>query len=252
MRIGAATAGMERRAFLSALSVLSLAPLMPPAAVQAISATTMTGKTKPDLGMFVVSEPTETKGLISADLVLSGGIVATAAFDSSWPLAQGGYYDVEAATRDGDTAFLQVAKLGRGENLGSLPTKWYGEKLFGVDGRYGAYGQPTDVKIKKSAENADILEVSFNTLTPGGAENLRKGVVRAVQAPGSSDVILLTASASAKRWKDAAVKADALKAASTFRVASSRKSELPAEASSDYRYGKTSGPSNMSSRNDGF
>ena len=246
------TAALQRRAVLSAALSLSLMPLTPKLPANAISATTMTGKTKPDLGIFLLDAPKAAGKSINADVVLSGGVVATPAFDSPWPLAEGGYYDVEAANREGDTAFLQVVRLGRGESLDKLDKNWYGEKLFSVDGRYGTYGAPIDVKVKPAGDTPNVFAVSFSTLSPGGTDNPRKGLVRAIQAPGSSDVLLLMCSSSATRWKKEGADEVSRQVLSSFRVASTRTTELKPEPQVDYRYGKSSGPANMSSRNDGF
>uniref|UniRef100_A0A7S3BS30 Uncharacterized protein n=1 Tax=Haptolina ericina TaxID=156174 RepID=A0A7S3BS30_9EUKA len=213
----------------------------------------MTGKSKPELGIYLVDEPKASRDSVTADLILSGGIIATAAFESPWPLAQGGYYDVEKSTREGDAAYLQVVGLGKGESLKALPPKWFGEKLFSVDGRYGAYGAPTDIKVKASGtEGEPVFDVSFTALTPGGSEVPRRGIVRAIQAPGSPDVLLLTCTTTPTRWKKEGADAVSRSAVGTFRVVATRPTDLKPEPQADYRYGKTSGPSTMSSRNDGF
>ena len=82
------------------------------------------------------------------------------------------------------------------------------------------------------------------------AEVPRRGVVVATQPAGSKEIVMLTASTGAGKWKKGG-KEEAMMAADSFKVAT-RKSELKYAAQTDYRYGKTSGPSNMSSRNDGF
>jgi len=246
------THGVERRAVLGALTAISLGSIVTPLPSSAISATTMTGKTKADLGIFLVDEIKTAAGTLSADVVLSGGVIATASFDTPWKLAEGGYYDVEAQSKEGEVAFLQVKALGKGEALSKLPKTWFGDVLFTVDGRYGAYGAPTDIKLKElSGENdGRSLELSFTTLTPGMTEVPRKGIVRAIQAPGSNDVLMLVATASPSRWKKAGDEAAAT--VKSFRVAATRPTSLMPEPSADFRYGKTSGPSSMKSRNDGF
>ena len=138
-----------------------------------------------ELGVFLVNEPKESKDSVTAELVLSGGVVATAAFESPWPLATGGYYDVEKATRDGETAFIQVATLGRGESLAKLPAAWFGQQLFTTEGRYGAYGAPADIKVKPSAEGELTYDLSFSTLTPGGSDTPRRGIGRRAWGAGS-------------------------------------------------------------------
>lgn len=214
----------------------------------------MTGKTKPDLGIFLVSEPASSGKTVSAELVLSGGVIGVAAFDSPWPLSTGGYYDVEASTREGETAFLQVASLPKGTSIATAPASFISSALFSVDGRYGAYGAPTDIKIKEVAGdgNGRSFDLSFTALTPSMNEVPRRGLVRALQASGSNDVLLLMCSSSAARWKKSSAEAEARSSAASFRIAATRPTTLKPEASADYRFGKTSGPSNMKSRNDGF
>ena len=94
----------------AAIGVGSVLPAPQPAL--AISATTMSGKSKPELGCIVAAEPTTIgKSGVLADLVLASGL-ATVSFDSPWQLAEGNYYDVAAKSKDGDAAFVQVANAG--------------------------------------------------------------------------------------------------------------------------------------------
>ena len=100
--------------------ILALAGLSPCLSALAISATTMSGKTRPDTGVVLVAEPAQAargKALgTRADLVSADGILATVEFESPWPLQQGTYYDVEVRgpAWDGDgtrVAFRVVASL---------------------------------------------------------------------------------------------------------------------------------------------
>ena len=63
-------------------------------------------------------------------------------------------------------------------------------------------------------------------------------------------MLLVTASSSAKGWKDSKVEAEARATAASLRVVSAIPTQLRREESADYRFGRTSGPSNMKSRND--
>lgn len=181
---------MRRRAVLSAPPLVAaglLSPLAfgcgcgcgglihPPSAL-AISATTMTGKTRPDLGVVLVDQVSQQGQTLSADLVVAGGLICSVAFDSKWKLAEGGYYDVEANTRDGEAAFLQRVALPKGSTLDSLPAKWFTSAVLGVDGRYGAYGAPVDGKVIADVTSSGkrLVDISFTSLSPGGAESARK------------------------------------------------------------------------------
>ena len=231
---------------LALAAVLGPFPSLP---AHAISATTMSGKSKPELGMILVDEPKQTGASISAEAVLPGGKVASVSYQSKFPLVSGGYYDVETmATEGGDGAFVQIA-TAKGD-LASLKKDWFLQAICGVTGRYGSYGAPTDAKVLADDKGSGtrMLDISFTVLSPSMAEIQRRAVVSATQPAGSSEVVMLVSGCSASRWKKGG-EAAARGAASSFKV-STRATDLKYTASSDYRYGKTSGPSNMSSRND--
>ena len=105
---------------------------------------------------------------------------------------------------------------------------------------------------EKEEGKARSFDVSFTVLSPSMAELPRKGVIRALQPPGSDDVLLFTASSSASRWAKTNAESEARSAAASFRVTATKPTPLKREASADYRFGQTSGPSSMKSRNDGF
>ena len=68
----------------------------------------MTGKSKANLGVVLVEAPKQVGNKMSADVVLDGGVIATTTFETPWTLADGGYADFEASTREGEAAYLQV------------------------------------------------------------------------------------------------------------------------------------------------
>ena len=255
LRHTAPLAALRRRDFVGGAAAMQAALLAAvPQSSSAISATTMSGKTKPELGIILVDEVKAVgKTGISGDVVLEDRLVAQVTFDTPWPLAEGGYYDLEAKSRDGgECAFLQVSKAPKGKSVANAPKTFFTDTIFSTEGRYGAYGAPTDIKVLSDTTAGDVrkLEVSFVALTPGGTDVARRGVVAATQPAGGGQILMLTASTGASKWKKGG-KEEALRAADTFAV-TTRSSELAAVPQSDYRYGKTSGPSNMSSRNDGF
>lgn len=218
----------------------------------AISATTMSGKTRPELGVILAEAAVATGDTISGDVVLGGGFLATASFNTKWGLAEGTYFDIEARSKDGDNAFVQVAPLPKGKPLLDQPKTWLASTVLSIEGRYGAYGAPADAKILSDTPTPQgrQVEISFTALSPSMADVPRRAIISAIQPPGTSEVVLLVAGTSASRWKKGGEQACRV-TADSFAV-TTRKTTLPEEASSDYRYGKTSGPSSMKSRNDGF
>ena len=244
---------LDRRSALLAAASACLLPLSTlPLPAAAISATTMAGKSKAELGCILVEAPQQDGKSVSAQLVLNGGQVADVAYESPWRLAEGNYNDVETKSIDtGDTAFVQVMP-GQG-SLSGMKKSAFTDAILGSEGRYGAYGAPYNVKVlsdtKDESADSRTLEVSFTALGPM-TEVDRRAIVTAKTAKGSRDIVMLISGTQAARWKKGG-KEDALGVTSSFRVAT-RPTDLKAVPSTDYRYGRTSGPSNMKSRNDGF
>ena len=92
----------------------------------------MTGKSKANLGVVLVEAPIQVGNKMSADVVLDGGVIATATMDTPWTLADGGYADFEASTREGEAAYVQVEALGEGQRFDTVPKSWFGDALFKV------------------------------------------------------------------------------------------------------------------------
>ena len=197
---------LQRRAA-ARLATALLTPFIPELRQQpalAISATTMSGKTRPDTGCVLVSEPRVDKvgkaQVLNAELVTSDGYVATASFETPWFLQLGNYYDVEVRSKEGgDGAFLVSKTPPQGT---SSSASWFSDNIFGISGRYGAYGVPQDVRVlrderDRSVDGGRLLEYSFTALK-GNAEVQRRAFVKAVSPPGSRDVVILVAGTTAR------------------------------------------------------
>lgn len=231
-------AEFDRRALLLSACASAGACTLKPEVAAAISATTMAGKSKPNLGVFLVDAPKQTGNTISGELILNGGIIASVSFESAWKLAQGQYYDIEASPdKSGDSAFVSVYALPSGKTLSSVPKTFFTDALLGVSGRYGSYGAPVDVKVLGETQPSEMsrsLDVVFSVLSPGGNELARRGVATVVMASGSNDVIMLLSSTNKARWKSGGEQ-EARIAAESFRITSTRKTQLKAVLASDYR-----------------
>ena len=73
---------------------------------------------------------------ISAELVLDGGVAATATFDAApgYELNRGMFYDVEVRSKNQDGAFLQVAALPEGKSIGEVADSFFTKKVFSTEG----------------------------------------------------------------------------------------------------------------------
>jgi hypothetical protein len=139
------------------------------------------GKTKPETGVVFLSDPLAINGLVNGELMMPDGLPLLVSFQvpKNWPLLAGSGLearDIETA----DSAFLQVV-----ENVKVPPTSSEQikalllESLLSMKGKFGAYGSPTDIKVK-SLEKSGLYSVSFTTLTPGQRESDRKIFLQAV------------------------------------------------------------------------
>lgn len=199
----------------------------------------VSGKSRPYTGVILLEAPNSAAGVVAADVVLTNGVLAKVAFAApELKLAKGFYYDVEARAKTGDSAYLQVIAAPKRE----LDGKALAARVLATDGRYGAFGPPTDVVVSNDVSTGDVrtLDLAFSAITPGGSTTPRRAVLAATSAQGSPDVLVLVASASAARWGQGGAEA-ARKVASTFRVDGVRPTKLRAEPASDYRFEQQGG-----------
>uniref|UniRef100_A0A7S0L6A4 PsbP C-terminal domain-containing protein n=1 Tax=Coccolithus braarudii TaxID=221442 RepID=A0A7S0L6A4_9EUKA len=256
----------SRRAAVGGFSTLALGSLVPPAFsvsggvpegmrtsesysnLQQISpettgtlgAGTMSSRSRPVTGVVLLEEVQETGAkvapFVSAELVLDGGVAATATFQAEYPLNRGMFYDVEVRNQVGDGAFLQVNSLPLGKSIKDVDDSYFTKSVLSTEGRFGAYGAPTDVKIKSVTQNGAVrlLEIAFSALSPGQQEVPRRALVAAVQPEGATDVVMLVTGSTGGRWK--VCEPVMRKMASTFRIASVRPTNIKRKSKNDYRF----------------
>lgn len=174
------------------------------------------GKSKPITGVLL-SDGTEiirdTKsGNVLAEILVSqkGGkgekMAVVTSFQSPWKLAVGSVYDVECRdSKTGDGAFLAVTPSLSGASLADVKDQFIIKSLFGPRGRFSFYGQPTDIKVKKSTLSGDgsykVLDVSFSTLSQATQTEVpRRSRIVATVPKGSDQLVMLVGSSSATRW----------------------------------------------------
>jgi len=105
-----------------------------------------TGKPRPETGCVLVEEVQSTgdkkNPTVSAELVTGGGVAATVAFESPWPVARGMYYDVEARSTEGDSAYIHVRTLPDSVDLASVPASYLTSSVFNAYGRWSTCAPP--------------------------------------------------------------------------------------------------------------
>ena len=154
-----------------------------------LGAGSISGKSRPYTGVVLAEAPNAAAGVVAADVILTNGVLAKVAFAApELKLAKGFYYDVEARAKTGDSAYLHVIPP-----KGNLDGKALASKILATDGRYGAFGPPTDVIVSNDVTKGDVrtVDLAFSAITPGGATTPRRAVLAATQAEGSPDVLVL-------------------------------------------------------------
>mmetsp|Transcript_26815 Transcript_26815/g.30037 ORF Transcript_26815/g.30037 Transcript_26815/m.30037 type:complete len:327 (+) Transcript_26815:49-1029(+) len=205
------------------------------------------GKQKPETGVLLregtdISRDSKTGNCLSEILVQKANskdkedyMPVVASFSAPWPLATGMVYDVECrSSKTGDAAFLAVtppiADAGSSTALEDMKDKDLIKSIFGTRGRFSFYGVPSDIKIKKSimsAEGYKILDVNFSTLSQATQSELpRKAQIIATIPKGSSQMVLLIASAPAVRWKNNNADKNVYSTIESFRAVAAPKSNL--------------------------
>lgn len=152
------------------------------------------GKTKPEVGVVFAQSildratATQADGKVRAQLLTSMGMPVDVAFESPYKLSSSGVSTRDLST--GDSAFVVVAPR---TTIKDAPLK-----VFSAEGKFGAYGAPTELKLV-AAPSPDLLEFTFDALTPSMREVRRRVLVRSVPIDG--DVFMLVAGSTAQRWK---------------------------------------------------
>lgn len=172
----------------------------------------MAGKTRPDNGVVFWGDSVATmdaNNVLKAELQDGAGGILTAQFTSAkLKMAQGAAFDVEVRDKqNGDSVFLMMAKAPSGvTSADALKDSFLTTQVLKGDGRFGAYGAPTDIKVKGGSLNNGYkeLEFTFSALSPTYAEVPRRAVVLATIPEGSPDVVMLVGGSTAARWSKGA------------------------------------------------
>ena len=135
---------------------------------------------------------------------------------------------------------MQVAPLPPGKALAAVPDSFFTAAVCLTEGRFGAYGSPTDVRVLSSGKGASrLVEFKFAALSPGQTEVPRHALVAALQPEGSSDAVMLVCGSTAAQWKKAEPALRAM--AASFRVARVRPTTIRRKKASDFRFEEQGG-----------
>lgn len=171
------------------------------------------GKTRPQTGV-VFRDPEaaadvapSAAGDVGYELVAPDGTPVLLSFSAPWPLSRSAA-GIEARDIAGgfESAYVQVVEAPRGVAAADdLRPGLLSEAVFGPAGKFGMYGVPTDIKIKKTPPRsgdagAAVYQASFTALTPAMRESDRRAYISAAVA-GDGLFLLVTTTTAARFGK---------------------------------------------------
>ena len=169
------------------------------------------GKTKPETGVRFLGESLPLQnaaGLVSAELDVGDPNKGQrnpvrVVFTAPWPLLSSTSGLEARDLQQGESAFIQVVQTSNKQLFEPQPTASAVRELLQASvlsqqGKFGAYGAPTDAKVKAIKEKDKTYGVTFTTLTPGLRESERQVVVKLANV--GQAVILLVAGTTRQRF----------------------------------------------------
>ena len=193
------------------------------------------GKTKPETGIRfrnadLSTDASSATGLASDltnELLAPDGSAVIVSFDAPWPVLKSSTGVESRDLQNPEAAFLQVAEVPKGiTNPNELKKEFFIDTILGGKGKYGAYGSPIDVKIKKITDGSrpgyGLYSAAFTTFTPGGRESERM-IYISTAIVGNGVFMLVTGSTAPRfRKQEAALR----KIADSFTCVAAPKSSL--------------------------
>jgi hypothetical protein len=152
------------------------------------------GKTKPSTGVNLRegSAPIQNKqGIVSAEIIGGTGNPILVQFQTPWPLLATTAGLEARDLLNSESAFVQVVPNIKEGTTGKALNAAIIGNLFSSKGKYGAYGEPTDIKIRTLDTSSGLLSISFTAYTPAMRESERKLYVN-IQFAEDSLVMLVT------------------------------------------------------------
>ena len=164
------------------------------------------GKTKPQTGVELWdsdSTPIQNaQGIISAEIASTSGTPILVNFQTPWPISSVSSGLEGRDLRTSESAFVQVLRLDP-----QMKDSWQKpatfrllllESLLASQGKYGAYGSPTDVKVK-ALPDTSTFQVTFISYTPSMLESERQLWI-SPKAIGNDTLVLLVVGTTRARF----------------------------------------------------
>jgi hypothetical protein len=161
------------------------------------------GKTKPVTGVVLRdgSVPIQNSdGIVSAELISGAtGNPMYVQFQTPWPLLATTSGLEARDLLNAESAFVQVIPNVKQEGTSDKALRaLIIDSVFSSKGKYGAYGEPIDIKMKKFNDDG-LMTVDFTTYTPAMRESERKLYIKALFVEDS--LVMLVTGTTLQRFK---------------------------------------------------
>ena len=160
------------------------------------------GKTKPETGVMIRegSAPIQNKqGIVTAEIIGGTGSPILIRFQTPWPLLATTSGLEARDLQNSESAFVQVISDIKEGTTGKALNTAIVDTVFSSKGKYGAYGEPVDIKIKRVEGYQGLLTVTFTTYTPAMRESERKLYLKLEFVEGS--LVMLVTGTTFQRFK---------------------------------------------------
>ena len=145
------------------------------------------GKTKPSTGVAFFEETSlpiqNAQGIVTAEIQsVSGKKPILVEFSTPWPLLPTTSGLEARDIRSTESAFVQVVPVAKNWQDRKVFRDLLIDSVLASQGKYGAYGTPTDIKVKPlAAKESLVFSVTFTSYTPGMRESERQLWIRPIQ-----------------------------------------------------------------------
>jgi hypothetical protein len=168
---------ISRATFFQSLLVTAVSTNMAEAFVGGVGGL---GKTKPITGVGFFEETSlpiqNAQGIVTAEIQsVSGNKPILVEFQTPWPLLPTTSGIEARGMRSTESAYIQVVPVINNWKDRKVFRDLLIDSVFASQGKFGAYGTPTDVKVKPLKEKEEtVFSVTFTSYTPGMRESERQ------------------------------------------------------------------------------
>lgn len=151
------------------------------------------GKTKPTTGVTLFEENStpiqNEKGIVSAEIRSTTGKPILVEFQTPWPLLPTTSGLEARDLRSSESAFIQlVPKVSDWKNR-KVFQQLLINSVLASQGKFGAYGTPTDIRVKPYDVETGVFAVTFTSYTPAMRESERQLLIKPKEV--DQDLVLL-------------------------------------------------------------